>query len=69
MSDGIDDMGSMSWRLVLCLLFAWVVVFLCLSKGIKSSGKVCSKSLLKVKRLNKVIKSFQKYWKSKQDYQ
>ena len=32
------------WQLALCLLLAWVVIFLCLSKGIKSSGKVREKS-------------------------
>nr|XP_002741096.1 PREDICTED: sodium- and chloride-dependent glycine transporter 1-like [Saccoglossus kowalevskii] len=39
-SDGIDDMGKMRWQLTLCLVLAWVVVFLCLIRGIKSSGKV-----------------------------
>lgn len=33
--------GYPSWRLGLCLLGAWIIVFLILSKGIKSSGK-CS---------------------------
>ena len=32
------------WQLALCLLLAWIVIFLCLSKGIKSSGKVREKS-------------------------
>jgi len=39
-SDGIDDMGPAKWDLVLCLLFAWIVVYLCICKGIRSSGKV-----------------------------
>lgn len=39
-SDGIDDMGPVKWDLVLCLLFAWIVVYLCICKGIRSSGKV-----------------------------
>lgn len=39
-SDGIDDMGSLSWKLVMCLFFAWFLVFLCLAKGVQSSGKV-----------------------------
>ena len=34
---GIDEIR---WQLALCLLLAWIVIFLCLSKGIKSSGKV-----------------------------
>ena len=41
MSTGIDDgADEFKWQLVLCLLFAWIIIFLCLIKGIKSSGKV-----------------------------
>jgi solute carrier family 6 amino acid transporter-like protein 5/7/9/14 len=41
MSEGIDVGGSeFSYKLSLCLLLAWIVIFVCLSKGIKSSGKV-----------------------------
>ncbi|XP_078487245.1 sodium-dependent proline transporter [Ciona intestinalis] len=39
-SDGIDDPGTVLWDLVLCLLLAWLIVFFCLIKGVKSSGKV-----------------------------
>ncbi|KAL5011348.1 hypothetical protein ScPMuIL_009899 [Solemya velum] len=39
-SDGIDQMGPVKWDICLCLLFAWIVVYLCICKGIKSSGKV-----------------------------
>ncbi|XP_055959006.1 sodium- and chloride-dependent taurine transporter isoform X1 [Patella vulgata] len=39
-SDGIDEVGTIKWDLALCLLFAWIVVYLCICKGIKSSGKV-----------------------------
>jgi len=39
-SDGIHDLGQLRWQLCLCLLAAWVIVFLSLIKGIKSSGKV-----------------------------
>jgi len=40
MSDGIDEMGPAKWDLVLCLLFAWIVVYACICQGIRSSGKV-----------------------------
>ena len=34
------DLGSWSYELPLALAFSWIVVFLCLMKGVKSSGKV-----------------------------
>ncbi|XP_045102699.1 sodium-dependent nutrient amino acid transporter 1-like isoform X2 [Portunus trituberculatus] len=41
MKDDISDgVGLPDWRLTLCLLFSWVVVFLTMAKGVKSSGKV-----------------------------
>lgn len=40
-SEGMDDgQTDIKWQLVLCLLLAWIVVFLCMCKGVKSSGKV-----------------------------
>ncbi|ELU09587.1 hypothetical protein CAPTEDRAFT_166146 [Capitella teleta] len=40
-SGGIDEgYGDFKWDLCLCLLLAWVIVFMCLIRGIKSSGKV-----------------------------
>ena len=39
-STGMGDLGQVHWDLVLCLLAAWTIVFLCLIKGIKSSGEV-----------------------------
>lgn len=40
-ADNIDDgLGLPDWRLSLCLLFSWIVVFLTLAKGVQSSGKV-----------------------------
>ncbi|XP_041356847.1 sodium- and chloride-dependent glycine transporter 1-like [Gigantopelta aegis] len=39
-SDGIDNIGGIRWPLLGCLALAWLVVFLCLCKGVKSSGKV-----------------------------
>lgn len=39
-SPGIDQSDDIKWKMLLCLLFAWVIVYLCICKGIKSSGKV-----------------------------
>lgn len=39
-SEGIHDLGTINWELALCLLLAWVCVFLVLLRGIKSFGKV-----------------------------
>ncbi|XP_076468790.1 sodium-dependent proline transporter-like [Babylonia areolata] len=39
-SGGIDRLGQPKWDLSLCLLLAWVIVFFCLLKGIKTTGKV-----------------------------
>ena len=54
-SSGIHDVGSIRWQLCLCLLFAWIITFFCLIKGIKTSGKVsitqltCELIYLKIK--------------------
>ena len=40
-STSIEDAGiGMNGKLVGCLVFAWVITYLCVVKGIKSSGKV-----------------------------
>jgi cytosine/uracil/thiamine/allantoin permease len=39
-TDGIDNMGGIRLELLICLIVAWILVFLCLCKGVKSSGKV-----------------------------
>uniref|UniRef100_H2Z9J9 Transporter n=1 Tax=Ciona savignyi TaxID=51511 RepID=H2Z9J9_CIOSA len=36
-SSGIDDPGPVLWDLCLCLLLSWIVVFVCLMKGVKST--------------------------------
>ncbi|GAA52610.1 sodium- and chloride-dependent GABA transporter 2 [Clonorchis sinensis] len=40
LSPGIEDAGNIRWELALCLLLAWLIIFLCICKGIKTSGKV-----------------------------
>ncbi|UYV62208.1 hypothetical protein LAZ67_1008228 [Cordylochernes scorpioides] len=39
-SDGVDNPGEIRWPLLGTLAIAWVMVFLCLIRGVKSSGKV-----------------------------
>lgn len=39
-TDSMDDMGSLRVELLVALIVAWVLVYFCLWKGIKSSGKV-----------------------------
>ncbi|KAM9565444.1 sodium- and chloride-dependent taurine transporter-like [Guaruba guarouba] len=39
-SSGLGDPGAVRWPLALCLLAAWSLVFLCMLRGIRSSGKV-----------------------------
>ncbi|CAG0895647.1 unnamed protein product [Cyprideis torosa] len=40
LSSGIDDMGEVRIELLISLFLAWVIVFCCLCKGVKSSGRV-----------------------------
>lgn len=40
LTDGIETPGVIRWELLLCLILAWVFVFLCLFKGIKVLGKI-----------------------------
>ena len=35
-----ENLGGLRWQLVLCLLGAWIIVCLCLIKGVQSAGKV-----------------------------
>ncbi|XP_051891282.1 sodium-dependent serotonin transporter-like [Pristis pectinata] len=39
-SNGLDDLGGISWHLVLCLLLIFTVVYFSIWKGIRTSGKV-----------------------------
>ncbi|KAI1288376.1 Sodium- and chloride-dependent glycine transporter 2 [Halotydeus destructor] len=40
LSTGIDDLGGIKWDLAACLAISWLIVILCLAKGVKTSGKV-----------------------------
>ncbi|XP_060928283.1 sodium- and chloride-dependent GABA transporter 1 [Limanda limanda] len=39
-TDGIEEAGGLRWELFGYLVLAWVIVYLCIFKGIKSTGKV-----------------------------
>ena len=39
-SDRIEDADEMLWELSLVLLLAWILTYVCVVQGIKSSGKV-----------------------------
>ncbi|XP_013379913.2 sodium-dependent proline transporter [Lingula anatina] len=40
MSSGIDNLGTVKWELLICLILAWALTFVCLCKGVKSSGLI-----------------------------
>ncbi|CAL8251310.1 unnamed protein product [Arctogadus glacialis] len=40
LSSGLDEPGDISFHLVLCLIATWVIVYFCIWKGVKSTGKV-----------------------------
>ncbi|MGH0173389.1 UNVERIFIED_CONTAM: hypothetical protein FKN15_065687 [Acipenser sinensis] len=39
-SEGLEYPGVMNWEVTLCLLATWVIVYFCVWKGVKSTGKV-----------------------------
>lgn len=39
-SPSIQDSGGVQWEPALCLLLAWLVVYLCILRGTESTGKV-----------------------------
>ena len=40
MSSGIEDFGSINWELLGFLVLAWIVVYFCIWKSVKTTGKV-----------------------------
>uniref|UniRef100_V9KM56 Transporter n=1 Tax=Callorhinchus milii TaxID=7868 RepID=V9KM56_CALMI len=40
LSDGLDELGSIHWHLLLCLTFTWLLVYFCVWKGVKTTGKI-----------------------------
>lgn len=40
LSKGLEVPGDLNWEVTLCLLACWVLVYFCVWKGVKSTGKV-----------------------------
>uniref|UniRef100_A0A6Q2WQC0 Transporter n=1 Tax=Esox lucius TaxID=8010 RepID=A0A6Q2WQC0_ESOLU len=40
LSGGLDEAGDISSHMVLCLIATWVIVYFCIWKGVKGTGKV-----------------------------
>nr|XP_033782604.1 sodium- and chloride-dependent creatine transporter 1-like [Geotrypetes seraphini] len=39
-SGGLSEPGPLNWHMILCLLATWTIVYFCIWKGVKSTGKV-----------------------------
>ncbi|XP_077421942.1 sodium- and chloride-dependent GABA transporter 2-like isoform X2 [Vanacampus margaritifer] len=39
-SGGIEEIGSIRWEVLLCLVAMWIICYFCIWKGVKSTGKV-----------------------------
>ncbi|KAJ3583204.1 hypothetical protein NHX12_034192, partial [Muraenolepis orangiensis] len=39
-SEGLDHPGRINWEMLLCLMVVWVLVYFCVWKGVKSTGKI-----------------------------
>uniref|UniRef100_A0A3B4UFJ9 Si:ch211-132b12.3 n=1 Tax=Seriola dumerili TaxID=41447 RepID=A0A3B4UFJ9_SERDU len=39
-SAGIEEIGSIRWEVLLCLIVMWIICYFCIWKGVKSTGKV-----------------------------
>jgi len=44
-TDDMYDLGGVQWELFGALFISWVLVYLCVCKGVRSSGKVSEKAL------------------------
>lgn len=40
LSDNLDKLGPINWKLALCLAAIWVICYFCVWKGVKTTGKV-----------------------------
>ncbi|XP_063350211.1 sodium- and chloride-dependent GABA transporter 2-like [Pelmatolapia mariae] len=39
-SGGIEEIGSIRWELLFCLIAMWIICYFCIWKGVRSTGKV-----------------------------
>lgn len=39
-TSGVDEIGTIRMELCLLLILAWILIYLCIFKGVKSTGKV-----------------------------
>uniref|UniRef100_A0A3B3W2C1 Si:ch211-283g2.1 n=1 Tax=Poecilia latipinna TaxID=48699 RepID=A0A3B3W2C1_9TELE len=39
-TSGVEETGILRWELFLILILAWILIYLCIFKGVKSTGKV-----------------------------
>ncbi|KAM6932138.1 sodium- and chloride-dependent GABA transporter 2-like [Lycodopsis pacificus] len=39
-SSGIEEIGSIRWDVMLCLIAMWIICYFCIWKGVKTTGKV-----------------------------
>uniref|UniRef100_A0A8B9K0U1 Transporter n=1 Tax=Astyanax mexicanus TaxID=7994 RepID=A0A8B9K0U1_ASTMX len=39
-SGGIEELVKVNWEVILCLIAVWIICYVCIWKGIKSTGKV-----------------------------
>ncbi|XP_058483268.1 sodium- and chloride-dependent GABA transporter ine [Solea solea] len=39
-TSGVEETGTIRWELFLILVLAWILIYLCIFKGVKSTGKV-----------------------------
>lgn len=39
-TSGVELAGTIRWELILILILAWIIIYLCIFKGVKSTGKV-----------------------------
>lgn len=39
-TDSVEEAGQLRWELLLILILAWILIYFCIFKGVKSTGKV-----------------------------